>query len=603
MIDLKAEIRAFPYISPDSSILGSGQQGIAVPNIPPPISPVPPGPITVPGIPTTPVSKPGIVQGGVWYPVELKQPDIKQVTKFFGKALSGLDKVIKFLTPILSLLELYVSSFNSFSAALKTAINAVQKFIKKQEETLGNEGIYMNVIIPPAFLALAKGNFKIARMYSGGFQGFLGRLQTSLHDQSDTRRPDFPSREDIVGGAILLVDTDSISKFFKTWKALTDLLGEELFTPPPPPRNIRGRSGYFQDGEGKVKFGIQLDWDAPVLPSDSFQISRSYIPGGEVKLVDDIPTNIKDLIKVISTMLATHKAEFPKKLERVYSDDDFNLGKVENAFAALTAKTKGPVTVLADFVTGGGSYIDYDIPGFTGSGEYVRKGTELDALHPFSPNHDRYYYVIKSSTVGILGAPSRETRVSVRVCDNSFITANVIEHVDGSYEMLSDGFSALNKWSSKRIKNVAPWVVASLKFLNKLLENLKGKVKDSSDSFTNFVEQLAKSIENFLTLLKIIQTFIYLLQQFIIDSSAAFLWVPPDKGGSDGFVQRVRNAKLRPGQTPFSGPSGITAGVVYMFGYSGSSLTKLTPAEQMAFKKEFQAVADAFKLMTSLFSK
>jgi hypothetical protein len=301
-------------------------------------------------------------------------------------------------------------------------------------------------------------------------------------------------------------------------------------------------------------------------------------------------------------MIATRKAEWPKKLDRLYDDQDFNLGKVEG-LAALTATTKGPKTVLANFATGGGSYIDFDIPGLTGTGQQVKKGPELDPLHPFIPDRPRYYYVIKSSSIGLVGAASQEVRITVKACDNSVSTANVIEHEDGTYELLSDGFSELNKWSSKRMRNIAPWVPAIIGFLNKQLEALKGKIKDSSSSFANFVKRIADNIQLSLTLLRIVQTFIVSLKQFIIGSEVAFLWVPPAEGGSNKFVQRVKDAKLFPGQQPFSGPSGITAGVVFMIGYSTANLKSLSPAEQALIKTQFDAVKKSFEIMTSLFTK
>ena len=607
VVNIASTLKAYPYTGPGSGFLG--QNGVVVPTIPTPISKTPPGPIVAPGIPTTPPLAPKGIQGGQWYPLELKTVDVNGVIKFFSGTLSTLDKVTKFLSPILNLLELYLSSFSSFASALKSGIEAIQKILKRYEQQTGTQahstrdphysyglsynknkqglGVYMNVMVPPAFLSIGKSNFRIGQMYSGGFQGFLGRLQISLNDVNDTRRPDFPNTEDVVGGAIILVDTDSIGKFFRAWKQLMNLLGQDIYMTPPPPRNIRGRSGYFDDGTGKQKFGIQLDWDAPAIPSDSFQIYRSTVSGGQPKVVDDIPTNIKDLIKVTSKMIATRKAEFPKKLDKSYDDPDF----------------KGPHTVLANFATGGGSYIDYDIPGLTGTGQAATKGPELDPLHPFIPDHQRYYYVIKSSSIGIVGAPSQEARVVVKTCDNSFNTAVAIEHSTGAYELLSDGFSELNKWSSKRMSNIAPWVPATINYLNKLLESIQGKIRDSSESFSNFVKQITTGIQNSLTVLKIIQTFVVMLKQFVIGSEVAFLWVPPVKGGSSGFIQRVRNAKLSPGQQPFSGPDGITAGVIFMFGYSAIDLKSLSAAEQAAFKTQFDAISTSFKAMTSLFTK
>lgn len=602
-VDLKASLRAFPYIGPSTSVLGSN--GIVVADRPPPISPVPPSPIpggVIPGGSTTPPSKPAnTIPADQWNRIELKQIDVDIVSKSLGKTLSTLDKVVKFLSPILKILELYISSFNSFAKLLSSAIDSIQKVLSRYESNLGNAGIFMNIIIPPAFLPNAKGNFNIARLYSGGFQGFLNRMDTSLYDVNDPNRPDFPNSADVVGGAIILVDTVGLNEFFRAWMQVMNLLDlNKLFNiqmTPLPPRNIRGRSGYFDDGTGKQKFGIELEWDAPGVPASAFKVSRSVAPGGEIKHVEDIPTSIAGLIKAIKKMLATHKAEWPTKIDRVYVDPDF----------------KGPHKVLANPATGGGSYVDYNIPGLDSSGKHVDTGAYLDPKKPFIPDHQRYYYVVQSIATpliaipavpfGIEGPQSREIRVTAKTCENSFQTANVIEHEDGSFELLSAGFSLQNKWSSVRLNLIVPWVPETIKFFNVLIESLQGMLNDASDSFVAFLKQLTDKIQNYITTLRIIQTLVTQLKKFIIGESVAFLWVPPTTGGTKKFVQRVRSAKLPAGQRSFSGPAGITAGIVMMFGYSIAGLNTLSDSDKAKFKTQFDVVSKSFKFLVSLLTK
>jgi len=592
IINLKASIKAYPYLDPDTTVRLTAQNGIGPVDISNPSSGI--------NVPTGTGSEKKLPPGGQWIRlVGVSVPDISSITKILGGALDKLAFAAKVVKKILSIVELFLSVFGSFSKAIAIFINIIQKQVIKLAKDLGNAGVYSNVILPPAFLkALASSNFE--HMSTGGFNGFLVRLNGSLNDNTDNNRPRFEDEADVVGGFIFLIDTESMDDFFRALRTLSDLLDLKIDIDPPPPRNIRGYSGYFDD-KGKQRFGLAVEWDAPSVPSVGYILARSRIPGGKVKVVNDIPTKIKDLIKAIWTRIVFKIWDWPQKTIHVYNDPDFNKGS--------------PKIISRELGSGGGSFIDFDIPADTDLpkivvGGYDEEGNPepglipipphyFDAKNPFSPMFKEYFYVLQSGPFP--WAPqSSELRVEVKTCDNSVNTTDVVQHEDGSMEFISYSFNLLNKWSKIQIKILVPWVTSLVKMLDKVLESIKGGFDDVSDAFIEMVKVIVETVETYIGIIRVLTQLLEELKKFLIGPSVAFLYVPPKEGGISAFMSQVRNAKPPLDGNGFSGPKGITGGIVFVIGYS---LVGLSEKEKIELEKQWLITKTAFEFMSKMFKK
>lgn len=520
------------------------------------------------------------VKSGKWASVNL-DPSLlpESILELFDSALSALEKVTDVITPVLKFLQFFVSSFNSFSSILKSLIEIVQDELNEFGESLGGAGVYFNVLFPPSLRRDMVNNKTWQNLSTGGFDGFVKRLQVSLRNTSDVNRPKF-SNDGTVGGLIIMVDATTADAFYRTVKQLSNLFDFmdllPLNTSPPPPRNIESYPVYTEE-DG---YGIRLKWDAsPGTPitTGGYRISRSYIPGGRRTMVDDIPEKLggKDgflrAIRYRLSNLNKGDSSWPKKEVFEYDDPDFG----------------GPKFVNANIVNGGGSFLDRNIP-----------------LEGDEPKYDQYYYVIESGWQGdsptdsLFGPRSAEIVVPVQKKCIDPDSVAVVTHDKGFKELISAGWGGLGSWSSLQLKYSIPYMTTLLDMMNNLLNSLKGMLKSNSDSFGEFIDTLSDKIKKYLGIVELMITIVNQIKSMIIGPNAAFLYLAPEEGGINRFMDRVRSAQQPSGG--FSGPSGITGGIVFVFGEVRSN--PFGDDDQEKIQEEAEALERAFDILMSLFT-
>ena len=598
-IDIPVEARAFPFTVPKISILANASGGSSSSSSSSSSSGS--SSSTTSGGGTLGPSGAGTSNATSslkWDSLTITIPDVTVVTGALDKITSALDKLIKFLDPILKIIELYISLFSSFAKILSSVFDLLTDTLESFVQDLGKVGVYLNILVPPALLKDSLSDISLSQLSSGGFQGFLGRLQSSLNDPTDKQRPNFSNG--VVGGMIILADAESFDTFFKTMNQLAGMFDfMKLFglnLNPPPPRGVRGRVGYFVSPDGSQKYGVQLDWDPPPAFVRQYLITRSRIPGGEEKVVEYVPTALvgKDgLISVVKNSIALRNFTWPEKTIKVYEDPDFK-----------------PVIMFPNKPDGGGTFIDYINPPLVDYPSSTSKGKTNNQAVPNAQTPKELYYVVQSvAAVGVtslpqtdltrnlvpgIGPQSQEVTIPVKFCDNSADLAVVIEHTTpttADFEFLAPGWGRFGNWSSVQIQVLVPFVSELIGMLVKFLNQLKGMTTDASDSFSAFINSLKKKIEDYIGLVKMLARFIQELKGLLLGESVAFLWVPPQPGGTSNFVNRVRSAKVpAPG---FSGSSGITAGIVLMFGIP-------TVGASAADTANFKALETAFNAITKL---
>jgi len=367
-INLSAKLKAFPYNAPAVTSVAQEAQNEASAiddfisdleesssNIPTDISQII-GPNASPGA--------GIAGTDEWnrmaIPIDSKLGWVTSITSKMESAFKAIDKITTALSKILKILELFNSSFNSFSKLFVSVINYAQNKIDEMSESF-MDGVYACLFAPPALLRKSAGDINTRNQLRGGFQGFLSRFESSLHNTKDDNRPTF-SINAYVGGLVILVDTESIDKMWAGLQQLAAMFDFMKLFPinlsPPPPTNLRGYCGYFIDPAefekpraernlNNKKFGVQIEWDNSFV-SSAYNVYRSRIPGGRYTevpydpstLTDDPETGEPGLLTLVADNFAAIKSGrevvTPMKAEYVYADPDFNKKKPVKVAAPLT---------------------------------------------------------------------------------------------------------------------------------------------------------------------------------------------------------------------------------------------------------------------------
>jgi hypothetical protein len=497
---------------------------------------------------------------------------IKKMTDNLNQALKKINALVKVLTQVLQIVQLFISGFNSFSKLILAAINYTQEQINKYADDAFKLGIFLNIVAPPAFFSKNPNSFENFTKARGGFNGFITRLRQSIKNTSDSMRPVFNSTSD-VGGLVILLDTESLSELYEGLKQLASMFDfMQLFglqLAPPPPNNVRGKCGFFKTpGQTAKTYGIQIQWDQNYL-APTFLISRSRTPQGSQKTVTYVPeylmdnkqTNEKGLITVFKDLVVSIQGgtpfALPTKTEIVYEDKSFN-------------KDGSPASVGNNFVSPTLSYIDTDIT----LEDNVAKLPELDAKGNATGNLvpvTTLYYVVQSSATPLIKGPfSPVLTVPIKTCNDGFNSVDVIAHPNAQFEILMPGgLAPIGQWTAIQTSAIVPWFLALMDELNKLINSVKGMITSASDSFSDFLTQIQKKVQKFIDILNAIAYIIGLLESFILGPSINFLFLPLASGGTDNFVQRIQDAQppIVDGQPkPFSGPNGITIGMVFVCG-------------------------------------
>jgi len=514
-----------------------------------------------------------------WQTAKYKQILPKEVIDQLNYCVDKLATALGALTRIMNLLRFFISAFSSYSAILKTFIDFAQKQLSQFLGDLLNAGVYYNVLVPPALLK----SLYDAKASSGGYQGFLTRLKVSLNNPADKNAPNFSS-DASVGGFIIMVDTESVIEIYQGLQFLADMFDFFKLFPiniqPLPPRNVRSIAGHFPQFDGSTKLGVKLTWDAPRVAGFShYRISRSQVPFPYNHIITNpVPSGLLNILKAAEGMLATRKTKWPEVETYDYSDKTFN-----------KEKPGKPVVVLANPITGGGSYIDYD-----GIVESDVGGVK------------KYYYVIESGFAipPIWGprTPEIPIAVNLRGCIKSN-QQGVIQHKK-TLEFVSSGATSLGMWSTIQMKAVLPFMDTVVNMLNKFLAGLAGALKTNTKSFLDFIKGIQEKLQTYADILGTLIEVILAIEAFFAGMPrVAFLNVPPESGGVDGFMNRVTNAKPPPDRPGFSGPNGFTVGIVFIYGFAAMVLESgsISEAEAKVLEKALalktEALGKAFDLL------
>jgi hypothetical protein len=480
---------------------------------------------------------------------------------------SGLATVVTALNSLQSLInlvQLFINAFGSLMGVINAFISLVQGQLKSLSDSLGNAGVFVNVVVPQAFMR----NFSISKLSTGGFEGFLQRLKVSFYNDADKNRPVFKGPDALVGGLILAADTETLDDFFKAMNFIAGLFNfMDLFpfnTAPPPPRNVRAYTGWFKQTDGSTKYGIKVLWDAPNLIPPMYRVTRSRIDGGVITVSSSLPKRLigppghkeQGLLTAFPIALSTGK--FPKVITYEYLDPlDKNI-------------------IVADLVTGGGGYIDYSI--------------EQDA-------EATYYYVVESG-FGIMWGP-KSPQLIVQAIPAHCINKDKMGVVLNNYnqvEFLSKGVGALGQWTSIRINVILPFLPMIVNTINNLLEILKGSLKTNTKAFIEFLKGMIDKFKKYEEYLEAIITMITSLENFFTSAPKIMaLTIPPSTGGVDTFVNKFMGAKKPVGA---SGKGGMTVGVCFVYGSTYNNPLKTEDAPSI--DSQMQAIAKAFAIISKI---
>jgi len=154
------------------------------------------------------------------------------------------------------------------------------------------------------------------------------------------------------------------------------------------------------------------------------------------------------------------------------------------------------------------------------------------------------------------------------------------------------GAGKLNNWSSIQLSAMIPWFTEIIGMLSGFLDSLSGTVTDASGAFSDFLDHMISRIRMYRDILGLITWTIEQFKIFIFGPSLALLNLPPVKGGMPVFFERVKQAQVPEGSQGFSGPNGITVGIVLAYGTSN-----------VVTIGAIKATAKAFELIVSLLTE
>ena len=508
---------------------------------------------------------------GTSVPSLLSKDNLKKIDNVIKQLKTAADLLAK----IASLIELILSSFGSLGQILNTILTVIQGQINTWIKDLSGVGLYFIPIVPPAYLQMLEDvkKLKINELGSGGFQNFLSTLGASFYNSADKNKPVF-SDEAMITGFIILIDADTLDQFFTTMLTFSkmfnfmDLLSINI--KPAAPKNIRGVLKYDKN---KKAYGVSLTWDGPSTYVPEYKVSRSMVPGGRPGKADiDITTlklydTVKDQWNVFTAIkyFIKNKGKWPQIDVKYYDDLE--------AITLGVPPFDGPAIVAANPLTSGGTYTDYNI--------------KVDSNG--KPARATYHYVIQGglgSTFGIWSPMSNDVPVHVSPpCLSPDDAATVLHQTPQGRQFISfinSGYAGLGRWSS--VKLSVPFIADFAKMFNQIIGTLKGMTANVSSSFSAFIKSIVDKIDYYANLIQALIAIIEVLESLVFSGRVGYLYLPLKGGGVPGFMSRLRAAKPLSYQDPatketvtgFSGPSGITAGMVFLTGTPGFDNTVTT---------------------------
>jgi hypothetical protein len=424
---------------------------------------------------------------------------------------------------------------------------------------------------------------------SGGFNEFLQTLKVSLNSTADVNCPKF-SESAAVGGMLIVVDAETLDSFFRGVEflqdnlKLTDLL--PINTKPSPPKGLKSSVGYFLQPDGKTKPGIKLEWNAPsVRGFTHYRISRSQIPGGQVETSNPVPDKLfgpqgherEGLLSGFLPRIQTGK--WPEVTKLVYKEEKTDPPTTLEPY--FNGGTGNPKVILANPINGSGSYIDYDV-------------NTVGAV--------QYYYAIQSGFAGINFWGEYSSELSAIFFPKKCISPNMTGaamHSGGGIHLISVG-EKLGQWSSIKVSEIVPFVPVIINAINTLLNSLTGSLKVNSKSFLDFIKGIQAKFQKYNSYIRVLVDMITALENIFTGlPEIGFLVLPAKAGGTANFINRITKATLP--AKGFTGPSGITAGIVFVYGNYRVSTDAL--GKQANFSQQAAALDKTFAAIANLITK
>jgi len=477
---------------------------------------------------------------------------VNPVLNVLDQGISKVNAAVNLLENIMKILQMYVSAFGSLSTLLATFVNYAKNSIKNFGKDIGNTGVYLNVFVPPAFVPDQNGNVDMTKLASGGFEEFVQSLKVSLNNISDVNCPQF-SEGAVVGGCIFMVDSETLDGFYRGVKflkdnfRLTDII--PVNTAPLPPVGLRSYIGYFDQPDGSKKLGVRLEWSPPsVRGFTHYRITRSQTPGGTNETLRPVPDKLfgprgheeQGLIKAFPIRI--YEKQWPPVPQLVYKDPDGT--KPEYQFNGGQ-----PLVILANPVTGKGSFIDYNID---------------------KDNNIKYYYVVQSGFGGVNLWSSYSAEIGVPTFPKNCVPTNqsgVAQHKSNTgstgIHLISVG-EKLGQWTSIKVSEVVPFLKPMLETINTLVNSIAGSLKTNAKSFADFIKGISDRFDVYRSYIQAVLDMIMALENIFTGVNLGFLNLPPKSGGTAHFISRIVNAQRPP--EGFTGPEGITCGVAIVYG-------------------------------------
>jgi hypothetical protein len=190
---------------------------------------------------------------------------------------------------------------------------------------------------------------------------------------------------------------------------------------------------------------------------------------------------------------------------------------------------------------------------------------------------------------GAFGIPSKVVSAKATACIPDYLQ-NWIEYPDG--RILPTGNSNAPHWESLNVKTIlGPQSDRILSSLVQMLNIAGSYLETANSNFSSFQKNFKRKIQAYLRVISRINKLLSLLSTYKIVGSVSLLNLREQKGGIAKFAQRVNAAKLPDKLKKINPISGISTGVVLLYGYSGSGSSNVRRVSQY---DDYGLLADPF---------
>lgn len=458
--------------------------------------------------------------------------DPKAALGKIGELNDQLINIVNILETLLQIINTFQSDYNNLYKALQFLVKTLLQQVQDLIVSLSSTGIYILPLVPD--MSPLNPDYRPG----GGFPAFSKKINHALFNTQDPNRPVFNSKEDYVGGVVLALTAGSnYGSMIKDLRVLSKFVGglSDQDKVSPPKR--------LQAIPGLYRLRDAADTYKKAHPEDDVGFFREAVAAPKaagVKLIWDAPEGVRGI-----------------RWYKIYRSDSYKGSPVIDRFTNEQVRTPvAPdgsggdlVFEYRDLRFNGGVPLIFDSdPESGGALEYLDFEVEQEATYfykvvPVFEDPDKFFNG-QSPNEFIEGSlASNIASAKVSVCLPPGVFSEFLETPDGIIPGIPSGSPPY--WYNATLRQVlGPDLDQAFKGLTRMLNSLWGLVQTSNDHFNSFLDGVKDFLQETKQLIDLLQKVIAALEALKLSGSAIALSIPMEKGGVQGFYDRLNSANV-----------------------------------------------------------